>query len=156
MEDATKFRSLLCRYYDYFPMVPCSEFNNLINLCALRNAIFCSREEEAIAIGSGLLLGGLTPLVMVQCAGLMSSLNTLGSLVVTYRIPLVIAVAMRGGPNEINSTQVPAARATRIALDTIGCETVSVSRESVVDALIQACPANRLHCNHPIAVLMED
>ena len=84
---------MLNNCYDSFPLVPCSELNDMVELINLNDVFFCSREEEAIAIGAGLYIARRRPLVMMQSSGLMSSLNTLGSLVIAYGIPLVIAVA---------------------------------------------------------------
>lgn len=122
---------VLAKEFDAFPMVPCSEFNQVIPLFSLPNAIFCSREEEAIALGAGLCLSGRRPLVMMQSSGLMSSLNTLGSLVVAYALPLTLAVAMRGGKREKNPTQIPVAHAVEDALLAMGCTTIRCSADEM-------------------------
>ena len=66
--------------YDATPMVPCSELNDIFDLQGLPGAVFCSREEEAVAVGAGMHIAGRQPLVLMQSSGLMSSLNTVGSL----------------------------------------------------------------------------
>ena len=40
--------------YDATPMVPCSELNDIFDLQGLPGAVFCSREEEAVAVGAGM------------------------------------------------------------------------------------------------------
>ncbi|QJC21942.1 hypothetical protein [Arcanobacterium buesumense] len=127
--------TMLSSCYDYFPLVPCSEFNDIVSLVNLENVLFCSREEESIAVGAGLYIAGYRPLVMMQSSGLMSSLNTLGSLVIAYGIPLTIAVALRGGQDEYNPTQIPAGRAVKSTLETMGCKIVSVSSSEALNVL---------------------
>lgn len=61
--------------YDATPMVPCSELNDIFDLQGLPGAVFCSREEEAVAVGAGMHIAGRQPLVLMQSSGLMSSLN---------------------------------------------------------------------------------
>lgn len=121
--------------YDATPMVPCSELSEIFNLESLPGVIFCSREEEAIAVGAGLQLAGRCPLVMMQSSGLMSALNTVGSLLVAYAIPLTMLVAMRGGPLEKNPTQIPAGRAVVAALTEIGCHIVHTVHNDVTETL---------------------
>ncbi|MFW0179636.1 hypothetical protein [Rothia sp. P7208] len=104
----------------------------------LSDVLLCSREEEAIAVGAGLYIARRRPLVMMQSSGLMSSLNTLGSLVIAYEIPLVIAVALRGGDHEYNPTQIPAGRAVSSTLTTMGCDIVNTSSDHAIETLCRA------------------
>src|SRR5437870_3972154 len=55
-----------------------------------------TREEEAFGIAAGLYLGGVKPAVMLQSSGLGNSLNALTSLLIPYRIPVVMLISMRG------------------------------------------------------------
>lgn len=82
--------------------------------------ILATREEEAFGIAAGLYLGGRRPCVMLQSSGLGNSLNALTTLVVPYRIPMLIVVSMRGDDGEWNGAQVPMGRAVRPILDAIG------------------------------------
>src|SRR5262249_59478719 len=69
--------------------------------------VLATREEEAFGIAAGLYLGGRRPAVMLQSSGLGNSLNAIPSLVIPYRIPMLILVSMRVQPAESNSPQVP-------------------------------------------------
>src|SRR5205807_3871256 len=82
--------------------------------------ILATREEEAFGIAAGLYLGGKRPAVMLQSSGLGNSLNALTSLLVPYRIPMLIVVSMRGDAGEWNDAQMPMGRAVRPICDAIG------------------------------------
>src|SRR5882672_7959492 len=82
--------------------------------------ILATREEEAFGIAAGLYLGGARPTVMLQSSGLGNSLNALTSLLVPYRIPMLIIISMRGDDGEWNDAQAPMGRAVRPICDAIG------------------------------------
>lgn len=121
--------------YDATPMVPCSELNDIFDLQGLPGAVFCSREEEAVAVGAGLHIAGRRPLVLMQSSGLMSSLNTVGSLLVAYALPVTLLVAMRGGAGEQNPAQVPTGRAVQPALGALGCAMISCRADTLLPTL---------------------
>ena len=52
--------------------------------------VLATREEEAFGIAAGLFLGGKRPTVMLQSSGLGNSLNALTSLLIPYRIPVLL------------------------------------------------------------------
>jgi sulfopyruvate decarboxylase subunit alpha len=95
-----------------------------------------TREEEAFGIAAGMYLGGGRPTVMLQSSGLGNSLNALTSLLLPYRIPLLIVISMRGDVGEWNDAQVPMGRALRSICDAIGlphatAETSGTTEETV-------------------------
>jgi sulfopyruvate decarboxylase TPP-binding subunit len=57
---------------------------------------------------------------MLQSSGLGNSLNALTSLLLPYRIPMLIVISMRGDVGEWNEAQVPMGRALRAICDAIG------------------------------------
>jgi sulfopyruvate decarboxylase subunit alpha len=79
-----------------------------------------TREEEAFGIAAGMYLGGARPTVMLQSSGLGNSLNALTSLLIPYKIPMLIVISMRGDAGEWNDAQVPMGRAVRPICDAIG------------------------------------
>jgi len=91
-------------------MVPCSRISEVLDETKVDGLLVTSREEEALAIGAGLVLAGATPLVAMQASGLLNSLNSLGSLAVAYRLPLLLFVSMRGSLVDKNLTQAPGYR----------------------------------------------
>ena len=95
-----------------------------------------TREEEAFGIAAGLYLGGARPTVMLQSSGLGNSLNALTSLLVPYKIPMLIVISMRGDAGEWNDAQVPMGRAVRPICDAIGLPHVTVDTpESTADTV---------------------
>lgn len=54
-----------------------------------------TREGEAIALAGGLLLGGATPLVIVQCTGLFEAGDALRNIVHDLRLPLKMIIGVR-------------------------------------------------------------
>jgi sulfopyruvate decarboxylase subunit alpha len=95
-----------------------------------------TREEEAFGIAAGLYLGGLKPTVMLQSSGLGNSLNALTSLLLPYRIPVLMVISMRGDAGEWNSAQMPMGQAVRPICDAIGIphetpESPRATRETV-------------------------
>lgn len=79
-----------------------------------------TREEEAFGIAAGMYLGGARPTVMLQSSGLGNSLNAITSLLVPYKIPMLVVISMRGDAGEWNDAQVPMGRAVRPICDAIG------------------------------------
>ena len=85
-----------------------------------------TREEEAFGIAAGLYLGGARPTVMLQSSGLGNSLNAITSLLIPYKIPMLVVISMRGDVGEWNDAQVPMGRAVRPICDAIGLPHVTV------------------------------
>lgn len=58
------------------------------------------RESEAIGIAAGAFLAGKKPVVYMQNSGLMTSVNDITSLLICYKIPILLLVSWRGAPGE--------------------------------------------------------
>src|SRR5690348_5154440 len=54
------------------------------------------REVNAVGIAAGAALAGRHPVVLMQNSGFGQSVNALASLVVPFRIPLVLVISLRG------------------------------------------------------------
>ena len=89
--------------------------------------VHCTREEEAVGLSAGAFVGGRRGVVLTQNSGLGNSVNALTSLVAFYEIPLLLIVAMRGGPGERIGAQIPMARATAGVLAAAGVRSVHAS-----------------------------
>lgn len=113
--------------FSHTVVVPCSILTALALPEPADEPIYASREDEAIAIGCGLSLGGMRPLVAFQNSGLANSLNTLGSLAIAYRVSLTVLVTMRGSPTDTNPTQIPIGFATRGFLNGLGLPHQSIT-----------------------------
>ncbi|GAB3493972.1 thiamine pyrophosphate-binding protein [Amycolatopsis cihanbeyliensis] len=55
-----------------------------------------TREDNAVGVAVGASLAGRFPVVLMQNSGLGQSVNALASLVVPYRIPLLLVISLRG------------------------------------------------------------
>lgn len=78
------------------------------------------RESEALGIAAGAYLAGKKPVVYMQNSGLMDSINTITSLLIPYKIPLLLTVSWRGAPGEDAPQHFINGRITTKALDAIG------------------------------------
>lgn len=58
--------------------------------------IECSAENQALTTAMGLYVGGMSPMVMMQNQGLLNCLNTLRSVGLDAKIPLVLSVGAFG------------------------------------------------------------
>ena len=58
--------------------------------------IIATREEEAIGIGTGMILSNSQTIVYMQNAGFANSISTITSLVQLYRIPILFVIGWRG------------------------------------------------------------
>jgi sulfopyruvate decarboxylase alpha subunit len=95
-----------------------------------------TREEEAIGIASGAVLGGRRAAVLMQSSGFGNSVNALASLVVPYQLPVVLFISERGTLGEHNAVQVPIARALRPALDALGITHATLERLDELDFIV--------------------
>jgi sulfopyruvate decarboxylase alpha subunit len=98
--------------------------------------LLATREEEAFGIAAGLYLGGRLPTVLLQSSGLGNSLNALTSLLLPYRIPVLIVVSMRGDAGEWNPAQEPMGRAIRSIFEAIAVPHTTVeSADAAADTV---------------------
>ena len=91
-----------------------SEFNFVSGIpCAVQKYIIANftnspqfkhipatKESEALGIASGAFLAGKKPIVYMQNSGLMNSINDITSLLIPYKIPILLLVTWRGAPGE--------------------------------------------------------
>lgn len=85
-------------------VVPGSGLNFVYQAYAQRGrCLYVTREEEGIAIATGLALGGERPLVLIQQSGVGNALNAVFSLSDAYHIYFPIVVCDRSGddPNPV-------------------------------------------------------
>jgi sulfopyruvate decarboxylase subunit alpha len=120
--------------------VPDNPLSHVMRVLAERHpdvgATIATREEEAFGIAAGLYLGGARPTVMLQSSGLGNSINALTSLLVPYRIPVLIVISMRGEAGEWNPAQAPMGRAVPAILDAIGVPHAAASGAETMAELV--------------------
>lgn len=89
---------------DWLVVVPGSGLNAIYSYYSERDrCIYATREEEAIAIATGLTLGGEFPLVLMQQSGVGNSLNAVFTLAEAYEVffPIVVCDRSANDPNLI-------------------------------------------------------
>jgi sulfopyruvate decarboxylase subunit alpha len=67
---------------------------------ALPGLLTVAREDNAVGVAAGAALAGHAPAVLMQNSGLGQSVNALASLVVPYRIPMLLVVSLRGAAGD--------------------------------------------------------
>ncbi|MEC3952776.1 phosphonopyruvate decarboxylase [Nocardia sp. CDC153] len=104
--------------------VPCSYFGGPIALLGsgAGRYIPAANEGAALAIAAGAALAGGRPYLMLQNSGLGNLVNPLTSLTMTYRIPVLAFVSLRGWPDPAHDEPQHAVMgpATHALLDTLG------------------------------------
>ena len=113
-----------------------------------------TREEEAFGIAAGAYLGGQRSAVMLQSSGLGNSLNALTSLLVPYRIPVVMLISMRGEGDEWNPAQMPMGRALRPVLESIGISYTTLESADRAAAAIGLAAQRAFGTRLPAACLL--
>jgi sulfopyruvate decarboxylase alpha subunit len=116
--------------------------------------LLCTREEEAFGIAAGLYLGGKRPAVMLQSSGLGNSINALTTLVIPYRIPMLVVVSMRGDEGEWNAAQAPMGQAVRPILDAIHIPHVTVSDGGGTAEIVTRAAGHAFASGMPYAILL--
>ncbi|MFF2954066.1 phosphonopyruvate decarboxylase [Kitasatospora sp. NPDC057965] len=81
--------------------VPCSHFGGPIELLSRTPGAYvpAANEGGALAVAAGAAMAGRRAYVMLQNSGLGNLINPLTSLVMTYRLPVLTFVSLRGWPD---------------------------------------------------------
>lgn len=79
-----------------------------------------AREDNAVGIAAGAALSGCFPVVLMQNSGLGQSVNALASLVLPYRLRMVLVVSLRGIDPDPTQENLVMGRLTAPLLDGLG------------------------------------
>lgn len=134
--------------------VPCSHFGGPIAFLGQDPGRYvpAANEGGAVAIAVGAALAGQRSYVMLQNSGLGNLINPLTSLVMTYRMPLLTFVSLRGWPDPATDEPQHAVMgpATPALLDAVGCPHWTIRKSddtgrfaNVLGAAEQAASAGR-------------
>jgi phosphonopyruvate decarboxylase len=100
MGTSTLFaENLFQRGFNFFTGVPCSTIGTLSSYLQERARpcyVAAVREDLAIGLAVGAFLAGRKPFVFLQNSALGVCFNSIASLVLPYRIPLLLLVTWRG------------------------------------------------------------
>jgi sulfopyruvate decarboxylase TPP-binding subunit len=119
--------SLRSAEINWLLVVPASGLNELYRSYeAVNRCLYLTREEEAVAVASGMSLAGARPLVVMQQSGVGNCLNAVFSLGEAYDIFFPILVYDRG-EDDVNPVQRISSKLTRMILLPLGCTTIDFS-----------------------------
>jgi sulfopyruvate decarboxylase TPP-binding subunit len=91
------FNYLLKNKIENFVGVPDSTLKHFIHEgLKQKKILIANREEEAIGIGTGMVLADSPTLIFMQNAGFANSISTITSLVQLYNIPMIFLIGWRG------------------------------------------------------------
>ncbi len=121
-----------------------SDFLTLVPVC---------REGESIAIAAGLMMGGKTPVVLIQSTGFFESGDSVRGLALDLKLPLVMMIGYRGYPGAGRPATDSAARFLEPILDAWGIPHVVVESDATCHRISEA-HERAMATNHPVAVLM--
>jgi sulfopyruvate decarboxylase subunit alpha len=124
--------------FDHILTVPCTILNEWFEPSDRIETIYLSREEEGVGLAVGLLAAGRRPLLLIQNSGLGNCVNALCSLCIAYRVPLVVAVSLRGDPVDDNPAQLPMGAATVPLIGALACDYRKVTAGDQLDSALTA------------------
>jgi sulfopyruvate decarboxylase TPP-binding subunit len=141
--------------FDFFTGVPDSTFKRL--LCELEERpefayVPAVSENVAVGIAAGAHLGGRTPAVFMQNAGLALAVNALASLAILYRIPMLLVVGWRGHDGGDSPEHRITGAVTLPLLDLLGVPAFVPARDGVDAELARAVAAMHAQ-SRPIALV---
>lgn len=142
---------------NFVASVPCINLRELLILTESDPDIMyvpVTREEEGFGICAGAYIGGMSPAIMMQNSGLGNSINALASLILLYRIPVLMIISHRGGPGENIVAQVPMGTLTPPLLETMDIPYFTPSVEEAESTIIDAWRLAQAK-EVPVAVLLD-
>jgi sulfopyruvate decarboxylase alpha subunit len=114
---------------DRFLATPCGILAPLHAALQRRaDLVTVSREDNAVAMAAGLAMAGGFPAVLMQNSGLGQSVNALASLVVPYRIPVLLIVSLRGTGTDPTPENAVMGRLTQPLFAQMGIQAETVCR----------------------------
>jgi sulfopyruvate decarboxylase subunit alpha len=113
-----------------------------------------THEEEALAIGCGIRLGGVRTALFVQNAGLLSMGAGMVCLAQRYQFPILLLVSYRGTAEDPVFYHIPKGRATEPVLDGLGLAHVRTDANKPIGPQIEAAATYAEEASSPFALLL--
>ena len=142
--------------FDFSTGVPCSILKDVINYLSNDpdiSYIPATREDEALGIATGAYLAGKKPIVLMQNSGLGNSIGTLASLVLLYKIPMLLLISWRGYQGKDAPEHLIMGKTTVKLLGDIGVPTQVLSKEDAEKTILNAVKMTE-EKNIPTAIIM--
>ena len=157
MMTSSQFCQLLkSRGLDFFTGVPCSILKDMISTLEQDPEIAyvpAVREDAAVGLATGAYLAGRQPMVLMQNSGLGVCMNSLTSLALIYRIPLLMLITWRGYQGKDAPEHVVMGRVMLDLLDDIGVPYHILEPESI-EADLDAALATLADIGTPVALVL--
>jgi sulfopyruvate decarboxylase alpha subunit len=112
-----------------------------------------SREDTAVGVAVGAALAGRSPMVLMQNSGLGQSLNALASLIVPYRVPILLIISLRGIDHDPTPENIVMGRVSATLLEQCGIQ-AQVLDVSTLDRQVQWAEAMVQVEQRPAALLV--
>jgi sulfopyruvate decarboxylase subunit alpha len=138
---------LVSEGFDAFFGTPCGILAPLYAQLERKNGLLAvSREDNAVGLAAGAALAGRTPAVLMQNSGLGQSINALASLVLPYRIAMLLVVSLRGTDLDDTPENAVMGGLTMQLLDALGIPLVHVGTQRPMAETARR--AAQLVCGH--------
>lgn len=142
--------------FNFSTGVPCSILKGVIQCLSLDPDIPyipATREDEAIGIATGAYLAGKKPVVLMQNSGLGNSINALASLLIPYKVPILLLITWRGYQAKDAPEHLVMGKATIKLLEDIGVAVQVISQEEpeiAITASVKRLEEKQL----PVAIIL--
>jgi sulfopyruvate decarboxylase subunit alpha len=137
--------------------VPCGVLRHIIknfeNDARIQH-IPANRESEAVGLAAGAYLAGKIPVVYMQNSGLFAASNDIASLLIPYRIPVLLIVSYRGCRGEDAVQHLITGRATKKLLGSFGIPFVVFKGQEIGD-LIKTMFQKMIRSELPAVLLLK-
>ena len=115
--------------------------------------VLLTTEEEGVALVCGAWLGGERAALLMQSSGVGNCVNMF-SLLRNCRFPFLTVVTMRGEYAEFNPWQLPMAKSTPMALESMGITVLRVTEAAAVAETLGAAVDAVFEAGEQVAVLL--
>lgn len=143
--------------FNFYTGVPCSILGSIINHLSKSKEftyVPATREDEALGIAVGAYMGGKKPVVLMQNSGLGVSINTLTSLVLLYKFPILLIISWRGYKGKDAPEHLLMGKYMRKFLRFMNIPTQILSKESLKKQLIDSIQIMR-NQRLPVALVLK-
>jgi sulfopyruvate decarboxylase alpha subunit len=113
-----------------------------------------TREEEAVGIVCGALMGGMRGIVLMQTSGFATLANVLASLPVAFQLPVLLMVSERGTLGEFNLGQALVHRTMQPVLTALTIETNKLTRLDEVEFIVERSVRQAVATRQPACMLL--
>jgi sulfopyruvate decarboxylase TPP-binding subunit len=133
IETNRRLDAFRCCQINWLLVVPSSGLNEVYDYYQKQDrCVYATREEESVAIATGLTLAGERPLILIQQSGVGNALNAVFTLPDAYHVFFPILVCMRPeqDPNPVQRVSI---KNTMLILEELGCSKINWDHSGAVE-----------------------